>query len=122
MVGCCCADWWLRGSGSDSVPDDITSGFAAGRSDSVDEAARNPAQRPFPFMPTLETAAFLADNLTNWTAPVIVYRGGQVLTCAAAGLVRGARSFAGGDGAGRSGQPRKPVTDVIDAGAGTEPR
>jgi len=42
--------------------------------DLADEAARNPAQRPFPFMPTLDPAAFLADNLTNWAAPVIVYR------------------------------------------------
>ena len=42
--------------------------------DIADESARNPAERPFPFMPTLDPAAFLADNLTSWTAPVIVYR------------------------------------------------
>lgn len=42
--------------------------------DIADEAARNPAERPFPFMPTLDPAAFLADNLTSWAAPVIVYR------------------------------------------------
>jgi hypothetical protein len=42
--------------------------------DLADEAARNPAQRPFPFLPTLDPATFLADNLTSWTAPVIVYR------------------------------------------------
>jgi hypothetical protein len=42
--------------------------------DIADEAARNPAERPFPFMPTLDPAAFLADNLTGWTAPTIVYR------------------------------------------------
>jgi len=42
--------------------------------DIADEAARNPADRPFPFMPTLDPAAFLADNLTSWAAPAIVYR------------------------------------------------
>jgi 5,10-methylenetetrahydrofolate reductase len=42
--------------------------------DIADEAARNPAERPFPFLPTLDPAAFLADNLTSWTAPTIVYR------------------------------------------------
>ena len=39
-----------------------------------DEAARNPTQRPFPFTPTLDPAHYLANNLTNWTTPVIVYR------------------------------------------------
>jgi len=42
--------------------------------DIADEAARNPAERPFPFMPTLDPAAFLADNLASWSAPAIVYR------------------------------------------------
>jgi hypothetical protein len=42
--------------------------------DIADEAARNPAERPFPFMPTLDPAAFLAGNLTSWAAPVVVYR------------------------------------------------
>ena len=42
--------------------------------DIADETARNPAQRPFPFMPTLDPAAYLADNLRRWSAPVIVYR------------------------------------------------
>jgi hypothetical protein len=36
--------------------------------DIADEAARNPAERPLPFMPTLDPATFLADNLTNWAA------------------------------------------------------
>jgi hypothetical protein len=39
-----------------------------------DEAERNPAQRPFPFTPTLDPADFLADNLAEWQTPVIVYR------------------------------------------------
>jgi hypothetical protein len=39
-----------------------------------DEAARNPGQRPFPFTPTLDPARYLANNLTSWTTPVIVYR------------------------------------------------
>jgi hypothetical protein len=42
--------------------------------DIADEAARSPAERPFPFMPTLDPAAFLADNLTSWAGPAIVYR------------------------------------------------
>jgi hypothetical protein len=39
-----------------------------------DETERNPAQRPFPFMPTLDPADFLTDNLGTWETPVIVYR------------------------------------------------
>jgi hypothetical protein len=39
-----------------------------------DEAARNPAQRPFPFTPTLDPAHYLANNLASWQPPVIVYR------------------------------------------------
>jgi hypothetical protein len=42
--------------------------------DIADEETRNPAERPFPFMPTLDPATFLADNLSGWLAPVIVYR------------------------------------------------
>jgi hypothetical protein len=42
--------------------------------DIADEAVRNPAERPFPFMPTMDPAAFLADNLSSWQAPVVVYR------------------------------------------------
>lgn len=42
--------------------------------DIADEYARNPAVRPFPFMPTYDPAAFLADHLTGWSAPVVVYR------------------------------------------------
>lgn len=42
--------------------------------DIADEAQRNPTERPFPFMATLDPAAFLADNLTSWRAPVVVYR------------------------------------------------
>ena len=39
-----------------------------------DEAERNPAERPFPFMPTLDPADYLADHLGTWPTPVIVYR------------------------------------------------
>jgi len=39
-----------------------------------DETARNPAQRPFPFTPTLDPAHYLANNLASWSTPVIVYR------------------------------------------------
>lgn len=39
-----------------------------------DEAARNPAERPFPFMPTLDPADYLSNHLGTWQTPVIVYR------------------------------------------------
>lgn len=39
-----------------------------------DETDRNSAERPFPFMPTLDPADFLADHLGTWETPVIVYR------------------------------------------------
>lgn len=39
-----------------------------------DETERNPAERPFPFMPTLDPADYLADHLSTWPTPVIVYR------------------------------------------------
>ena len=39
-----------------------------------DESERNPAERPFPFMPTLDPANFLADHLRTWDTPVVVYR------------------------------------------------
>jgi hypothetical protein len=42
--------------------------------DIADESGRNPAERPFPFMPTMDPAAFLADNFSSWRAPVVVYR------------------------------------------------
>ena len=49
--------------------------------DIADEAARNPTERPFPFMPALDPARFLADNLTDWEAPVIVYRAVGKYSC-----------------------------------------
>jgi hypothetical protein len=39
-----------------------------------DETQRNPAERPFPFMPTLDPADYLTDHLGTWQTPVIVYR------------------------------------------------
>jgi hypothetical protein len=39
-----------------------------------DETERNPAERPFPFMPTLDPADYLAKHLGTWPTPVIVYR------------------------------------------------
>src|SRR5919202_5163270 len=39
-----------------------------------DETERNSAERPFPFMPTLDPADYLADHLGAWATPVIVYR------------------------------------------------
>src|SRR5215210_1805732 len=39
-----------------------------------DESDRNPGQRPFPFLPTIDPAAYLARHLTAWDTPVVVYR------------------------------------------------
>src|SRR5947209_7560209 len=39
-----------------------------------DEAERNPTERPFPFLPTLDPADYLAEHLAGWQTPVIVYR------------------------------------------------
>ena len=39
-----------------------------------DESDRNPEQRPFPYLPTLDPARYHADHLTGWRKPVIVYR------------------------------------------------
>lgn len=39
-----------------------------------DESSRNPAERPFPFTPTLDPAAYLSGDLGDWETPVVVYR------------------------------------------------
>lgn len=39
-----------------------------------DETERNPAERPFSFMPTLDPADYLANHFGTWQTPVIVYR------------------------------------------------
>jgi len=42
--------------------------------DITDESDRNPDVRPFPFLPTMDPAAYLSRHLGRWTKPVIVYR------------------------------------------------
>jgi len=39
-----------------------------------DEADRNPAERPFPFLPTMDPADYLERHLEAWPTPVVVYR------------------------------------------------
>lgn len=39
-----------------------------------DESSRNPAERPFPFSPTVDPSAYRAHYLQGWHTPVIVYR------------------------------------------------
>jgi hypothetical protein len=39
-----------------------------------DESERNPDERPFPFMPTIDPADYLVDHLGAWPTPLIVYR------------------------------------------------
>jgi hypothetical protein len=42
--------------------------------DIADESARNATERPFPFIPTMDPADYLADHLASWPTPVVVYR------------------------------------------------
>lgn len=39
-----------------------------------DESDRNPDERPFPFLPTMDPADYLDRHLQAWHAPVVVYR------------------------------------------------
>ena len=39
-----------------------------------DEADRNPEERPFPFLPTMDPADYLDRHLQSWRTPVVVYR------------------------------------------------
>ena len=39
-----------------------------------DESSRTPAERPFPFSPTVDPSDYRAGHLQAWAAPVIVYR------------------------------------------------
>ncbi len=39
-----------------------------------DESDRNPAERPFPYLPTKDPAEFYQTHLTAWDKPVVVYR------------------------------------------------
>lgn len=39
-----------------------------------DESSRNPAERPFPFSPTVDPAHYRSDYLRDWPTPVVVYR------------------------------------------------
>ncbi|MBM2621750.1 5,10-methylenetetrahydrofolate reductase [Actinoplanes sp. LDG1-06] len=39
-----------------------------------DESDRNPEERPFPYLPTLDPASFHTDHLGDWDKPVVIYR------------------------------------------------
>ena len=39
-----------------------------------DESDRNPQQRPFPYLPTMDPAVFHAEHLSAWRGPVVIYR------------------------------------------------
>ncbi|MBM7519889.1 methylenetetrahydrofolate reductase [Nocardioides nitrophenolicus] len=39
-----------------------------------DESSRNPAERPFPFTPTVDPSTYRSEHLPSWPTPVIVYR------------------------------------------------
>jgi len=39
-----------------------------------DEGDRNPEERPFPFLPTMDPADYLEGHLKSWRTPVVVYR------------------------------------------------
>ncbi|WP_194915459.1 methylenetetrahydrofolate reductase [Catenulispora rubra] len=39
-----------------------------------DESDRNPAERPFPYLPTLDPAVYHAEYLGEWKRPAVIYR------------------------------------------------
>jgi hypothetical protein len=39
-----------------------------------DESDRSQAERPFPFLPTIDPATYLTRHLSEWNTPVVVYR------------------------------------------------
>jgi hypothetical protein len=39
-----------------------------------DESDRNPEERPFPFLPTMDPAEYLSRHLDGWDIPTVVYR------------------------------------------------
>jgi hypothetical protein len=39
-----------------------------------DESDRNPDERPFPYLPTMDPAVFYADHLGAWSRPTVIYR------------------------------------------------
>ncbi|MFD0632122.1 5,10-methylenetetrahydrofolate reductase [Catenulispora yoronensis] len=39
-----------------------------------DESDRNPEERPFPYLPTIDPAAYHADYLGGWDRPAVIYR------------------------------------------------
>jgi hypothetical protein len=39
-----------------------------------DESDRNPHERPFPYLPTMDPAVFHAEHLGDWDRPVVIYR------------------------------------------------
>src|SRR4051794_40655641 len=38
-----------------------------------DESDRNPDERPFPYLPTMDPARFHAEHLGGWDRPAIIY-------------------------------------------------
>jgi hypothetical protein len=42
--------------------------------DIEDESDRNPEERPFPFLPTMDPAEYLSRHLEGWNIPAVVYR------------------------------------------------
>jgi hypothetical protein len=39
-----------------------------------DESDRNPEERPFPYLPTMDPAVYHAEYLGEWTRPAVIYR------------------------------------------------
>jgi hypothetical protein len=42
--------------------------------DIAEESDRNPQERPFPYLPTMDPAEFHANHLGGWDRPVVIYR------------------------------------------------
>lgn len=42
--------------------------------DIEDESDRNPQERPFPYLPTMDPSAFHTEHLRGWQGPAVIYR------------------------------------------------
>ncbi|MFF4506600.1 methylenetetrahydrofolate reductase [Streptomyces sp. NPDC001401] len=42
--------------------------------DITDESDRNPSERPFPYLPTIDPAVYHAEYLGGWNRPAVIYR------------------------------------------------
>lgn len=85
--------------------------------DIAEEHDRNADERPFPFLPTVDPADYLADHLSGWDKPTVVYRSvGKLLRVRLPGLAGDAADRQRALGAGGIVVQPEHRTDVIALG------